>query len=66
MNLFLRYPILTIEIHTSMTSFDVSNLFTNFPLTETIDIILNSLFPNLYADFKGFSRQLLESFWNLQ
>ena len=48
-----------------MTSFDVSNLFTNIPLTETIDIILNSLFPNLNADFKGFSRQLFKKFLEL-
>ena len=29
-----------------MASFDVESLYTNVPLTETIDIITNIVFPN--------------------
>ena len=40
-----------------MCSFDVSNLFINIPLSETIDIILNHFFPTTSTVFKGFSRK---------
>ena len=47
-----------------MVSFDVCSLFTNVPLLETIDIILNKLFPNQDSIFNGFNaisfRKLLE------
>jgi hypothetical protein len=38
---------------TLMVSLDVENLFTNVPVLETVDIILNKLFPSdqLYQDF---------------
>ena len=35
-----------------MTSFDVSNLYTNIPLMETINIILDSLFTNVADTFR--------------
>src|SRR5215469_12718355 len=31
--------------HSFLTSFDIQNLFTNIPVYETIDIIINTLFP---------------------
>ena len=47
-----------------MVSFDVQSLFTNVPLSETIDIILNKLFPTENTLFNGFNvhsfRKLLE------
>ena len=47
-----------------MVSYDVCSLFTNVPLAETIDIILNFLFPNPTSLFNGFNvnsfRKLLE------
>jgi len=32
--------------HSFLTSFDIQNLFTNIPVFETIDIIINTLYPN--------------------
>ena len=47
-----------------MVSYDVESLFTNVPLGETIDIILNKLFPTQNTLFHGFDvesfRKLLE------
>ena len=47
-----------------MVSFDVQSLFTNVPLSETIDIILNKLFPTEDTLFNGFDlntfKKLLE------
>ena len=47
-----------------MVSFDVQSLFTNVPLTETIDIIINRLFPSDTSLFHSFDkhnfRKLLE------
>ena len=39
-----------------MISFDVQSLFTNVPLHETIEIILNKLFPLPSSSFNGFDR----------
>ena len=39
-----------------MTSFDVESLYTNVPLTETIDIITNIVFPNQAQSFLGLNR----------
>ena len=39
-----------------MCSFDVESLFTNIPLNETIDIIINQLYPNPNSTFEGFSK----------
>ncbi|XP_050505419.1 uncharacterized protein LOC126883792 [Diabrotica virgifera virgifera] len=36
-----------------MVSFDVESLFTNVPLDETINIIINSLFPSSNSNFLG-------------
>ena len=47
-----------------MVSFDICSLFTNIPLTETINIILTKLFPDQTSLFHGFTkdsfRKLLE------
>ncbi|MEL7079592.1 MAG: reverse transcriptase domain-containing protein [Cyanobacteria bacterium J06582_2] len=40
-----------------MCSFDIESLFTNIPLKETIDIILQQLFPNPEDIFEGFNRK---------
>ena len=43
-----------------MASFDISSLFTNVPIGETIDIVINRLFPS--TQFLGFSHI---QFWKL-
>lgn len=45
-----------------MTSFDVSNLYTNIPLFETITIILDYLFTDTVDKFIGLSRDLFKIF----
>ena len=40
-----------------LVSFDVASLFTNIPLQETIDIILNKIFYNDQITFHGFDRE---------
>ena len=44
-----------------MASYDLSNLFTNIPLDETITIILNSLFSNHNSLFLGMTRELFKT-----
>ena len=44
----------------TMASFDVTNLFTNVPLNETIEICLNSLFSNSNATVLGLCRNLFK------
>ena len=39
-----------------MVSFDVQSLFTNVPIFETINIILNKLFPSPTSVYHGFSK----------
>ena len=39
-----------------MASFDVESLYTNVPLTETINIITNIVFPNQAQSFLGLNR----------
>jgi len=41
---------------TLMISLDVENLFTNVPVLETIEIILNRLFPDNSVTYHGFTR----------
>ena len=48
-----------------MASYDVSNLFTNIPLDETITIILNSLFSNHDSLFLGMTRELFKTFFRI-
>ena len=48
-----------------MTSFDIENLFTNVPLTETIDICLRKLFPSQDSLVIGLSRKLFKSLLEL-
>ena len=45
-----------------MASYDVSNLFTNIPLDETITIVLNSLFSNHDSLFLDITRELFKTF----
>ena len=45
-----------------MASFDVSNLYTNIPLVETINIILSALFSNAGDTFIGMSRSFFKLF----
>ena len=47
-----------------MASFDIESLFTNIPLKETIDIILNALFSNSDL-FLNFTRHLFSQLLNL-
>ena len=48
-----------------MVSFDVQSLFTNVPLQETIDIILNKLFPTPDSIVNGFNRVNFEKLLEL-
>ena len=41
-----------------MASFDVTSLFTNIPIKETCNIILDKCFPNSTSTFNGFTRDL--------
>ncbi|XP_068206221.1 uncharacterized protein [Palaemon carinicauda] len=43
-----------------MFSFDIESLFTNIPLRETLEIILEQLFPNPEDIFEGFSKKLFK------
>ena len=53
---FLSYRnCLNKNLTTFVASFDVTSLFTNIPLDETIKIIADQLFSNL-NNFEGFSR----------
>src|SRR5215469_14219105 len=47
--------------HSYMTSFDIQNLFTNIPTLETIDIIINSLFPTPTSTREGLSLKQFRS-----
>ncbi|XP_064098125.1 uncharacterized protein LOC135209357 [Macrobrachium nipponense] len=48
-----------------MVSLDVESLFTNVPVGETIQIILNKLFPDDDALFHNFSKNLFKQFLEL-
>ena len=48
-----------------MASYDVSNLFTNVPLTETINIILDELFTSPSSTFLGLTRNVFRTFLEL-
>ena len=45
-----------------MASYDVSNLFTNVPLSETINITLDELFTSPSAAILGLTRNLSKKF----
>ena len=51
--------------HLTMASFDVENLFTNIPLTETIEICLNSLFKDANDLVIGLNRSLFKKLLEL-
>ena len=53
---------ITYDDNIFMTSFDVSNLYTNIPLIETVNIILDSLFANAGDTFIGMSRSIFKLF----
>jgi len=49
-----------------LASFDVSNLFTNVPLDETLSIIMDSLFDNV-NEIQGLNKiNKKKNFWTLQ
>ena len=48
-----------------MCSFDIKSLFTNIPLDETINIILNELTPNLDSKFNNLNRSQLKNILQL-
>ena len=48
-----------------MVSFDVENLFTNVPLHETINIILDQLFPNDFSKVLGLTKDLFKNLLEL-
>ena len=48
-----------------MASFDVKSLFTNIPLSETIDISMNNLFDNDNDTVLGFNKKQMKSFLTL-
>ena len=48
--------ILSQDVSSFMVSFDVASLFTNVPLFETIDLILNKLFPTPTSIVHSFDR----------
>ena len=48
-----------------MCSYDVTSLFTNIPLTETIDIICQTLFPTDSEIFNNFTKSDFNSFLKL-
>ena len=48
-----------------MCSFDIESLYTNIPVSETIDIILNKLFPHPNKAYNGFKRLEFEKLLHL-
>ena len=50
----------TINQENCIVSFDVSSLFTNVPVSETIELILNRLFKKKSDTFQGLSRRNLK------
>ena len=48
-----------------MVSFDVTSLFTNIPLVETIDIVLNKLFTEDNQIVNGFNKQAFKNLLEL-
>ena len=49
----------------TMVSFDIKSLYTNIPLSETINIILNLAFDNNTSVFHRFSKNLFKKFLEL-
>ena len=49
----------------TMASFDISSLFTNIPVNETIEIILNKLFPDNDSIFKSFNKKQFKNLLDL-
>ena len=49
----------------TMASFDVCNIFTNVPLSETIDIIMEKYFTDPSSTFMGFTKLLFKSMLQL-
>ena len=48
-----------------MVSFDVSSLYTNVPVCETIEIIINILFISVDTLYLGYSKKLFYEMLNL-
>ena len=43
-----------------MASFDVESLFTNVPVIESCNIVLDKFFPNAQSTYLGFTKSLFE------
>ena len=56
---------LNIDQETYMVSFDVSSLYTNVPVSETLEIIINKLFISVDALYLGYSKKLFYEMLNL-
>ena len=48
-----------------MCSFDIQSLYTNIPLQETLDIIMNKLFPTNDTLYRGYNKKQFETILNL-
>ena len=48
-----------------MCSFDLQSLYTNIPLQETLDIIINKLFPTNDTLYRGYNKKQFETILNL-
>ena len=48
-----------------MVSFDVSSLYTNVPVCETLEIIINKLFISMDTLYLGYSKKLFYEMLNL-
>ena len=56
---------LNIDQETYMVSFDISSLYTNVPVSETLEIIINKLFIGVDAMYLGYSKKLFYEMLNL-
>ena len=48
-----------------MVSFDINSLYTNVPVSETLDIVLKNLFVDEDVLYLGYSRKLFSEILNL-
>ena len=48
-----------------MASFDIKSLFTNIPLDESINIILNKIFPLNKTTYQGFDKNIFKKLLNI-
>ena len=48
----------------TMASFDIKSLYTNVPVAETCNIVLNKIFPSSDTSYEGFNKSLFEKVLN--